>query len=162
MVELIPMTEEEFQAYYDMAVDDYAQEHVTSGNWQASEAHEKSAEEFKHYLPEGLASKNQYLFSIKDDQTGSTVGMIWFALRDQVTPPRAFIYDFRINKAFQRKGYGRQTLRALEDKARELGIDTIALHVFGHNEAAIALYQKAGYEITNLHMAKKVNGSVAA
>ena len=46
----------------------------------------------------------------------------------------------------------------LEDKVRELGLDSISLHVFGHNHAAIALYQAAGYETTDLHMVKKLGG----
>jgi len=156
MVRLIPMTEDEFQAYYTGAVEEYAEEHVKSGNWQPSEALEKSEKEYRHYLPNGVASPNQYLFSIEDTESGAKVGMIWFELREQAQHRSAFIYDFRIDEAFRRRGYGRQTLSALEEKAKELGIETIALHVFGHNQAAVALYQKSGYEITNLHMAKKL------
>ena len=37
-----------------------------------------------------------------------------------------------------------------------LGFDTIALHVSGHNQAGRALYEKMGYEITNINMAKKL------
>ncbi|HSO28244.1 MAG TPA: GNAT family N-acetyltransferase, partial [Anaerolineales bacterium] len=69
-------------------------------------------------------------------------------------PPTAFIYDFVIDEAYRRRGYGRLALLALEDKAREMGIDQIALHVFGHNHAARALYESVGYQVTNLQMAK--------
>ena len=34
------------------------------------------------------------------------------------------------------------------------GLETLALHVFGHNPGARALYEKLGYEITNINMAK--------
>jgi ribosomal protein S18 acetylase RimI-like enzyme len=84
--------------------------------------------------------KNHYLFSLEDDHAGVKVGIIWFAVRDKASHPSAFIYDFVIYEEFRRRGYGRQTLTGLEEKAKELGLDTISLHVFGHNQAAIALY----------------------
>ncbi len=156
MVRLVPMTENEFQAYRQRSVEEYAQEHVRAGDWHPSEAVQKAEGEFLHLLPDGAASKNQYLFSLEDDLAGVKVGMIWFAVRDKASRPSAFIYDFVIYEEFRRRGYGRQALTALEEKARELGLDTISLHVFGHNQAAIALYQQAGYEATSLYMAKKV------
>jgi len=45
---------------------------------------------------------------------------------------------------------------ALEGEARARGLAGIGLHVFGHNPGARALYEKLGYETTNLHMFKKV------
>ncbi len=157
MVQLFPMTDSEFQKYLRAAIEDYAQEHVRAGNWAPSEAILNSEEEFRQLLPDGVVSKDQHLFSIVDDSTGATVGMIWFAVRSRgVTDPYAFVYDFRIYEEFQRRGYGRQAFSVLEEKVKEVGLDTISLHVFGHNHAAIALYQKAGYEMTNIHMTKKL------
>jgi len=157
MVRLVPMTESEFQDYMKHAVEDYAREHVKAGNWHSSEALQKAEAEFLQLLPEGVTSKNQYLFSIKDDPTSLKVGMIWFAVNEKTPHPSAFIYDFMIDEQFRKRGYGRQTLRMLEEKVKALGIDQISLHVFGHNHVAIALYKKAGYEITGLRMAKKLN-----
>jgi len=151
------MTENEFQAYRQRAVEEYAQEHVRAGNWHPSEALQKAEKEFLQLLPDGVASKNHYLLSLEDDHSAVQVGMIWFAVRDKASHPSAFIYDFVIYKEFRRQGYGRQTLTVLEEKAKELGLDTISLHVFGHNQAAIALYQQAGYETTSLYMAKKLS-----
>jgi ribosomal protein S18 acetylase RimI-like enzyme len=65
-----------------------------------------------------------------------------------------FIYDLRIFDRFQRRGYGRAALLALELLAKELGVARLRLHVFGHNQRAIALYQQAGYTVTNLIMTK--------
>jgi len=156
MVHLVPMTEAEFQIYCARSIQEYAQEHVKAGNWHPSEALQRAEKEFRQLLPEGLATKNQYLFSIADEVTGSRVGMIWFAVDDTRPAPSAFIFDFMIHPEFRRRGYGLQALRALEEKVRALGIHKIRLHVFGHNTAARALYEKAGYEVTDLHMAKRV------
>ena len=157
MVRLVPMTESEFHVYCKHSIENYAQEHVKAGNWHPAEALQKVEKEFLQLLPDGVASKNQHFFSIERDHTGVKVGMIWFAVRDDASRPSAFIYDFRIDEEFRRSGYGRQTLMRLEEKVRELGLDTISLHVFGHNQAAIALYQMTGYEVTDLHMTKKLS-----
>jgi ribosomal protein S18 acetylase RimI-like enzyme len=48
-------------------------------------------------------------------------------------------------------------MRAAEDEARRLGVDTIRLHVFGHNTRARPLYDKLGYEPTNIMMSKTLS-----
>ena len=157
MVRLVPMTESEFKTYLQKAIEDYAQDHVKAGNWDSSDALQKSEEQFLQLLPDGVASQKQHLLSIEDDHTGVTIGMIWFAEKSQASRPAAFIYDFLIHDEYRNKSYGKQTLAALDEKAKELGIEIISLHVFGHNKVAIHLYETAGYEITDLWMAKKLS-----
>lgn len=157
MVRLVPMTASEFDIYLRDSVAGYAQEHVKAGNWDASDALQKAEKEFLQLLPDGVASKKQHLLSIFDGQTGAQVGLIWFAEQQQASRPSAFIYDFLIYEEYRKQGYGKQTLAALEEKVKELGIETISLHVFGHNEIAISLYQMAGYQVTDLMMTKRLN-----
>ncbi len=83
--------------------------------------------------------------------------MIWFAVQADRPHPVAFIYDFVIFEEYRRRGYGEQALLTIEDKVRELGFDTISLHVFGHNRAAQTLYDKVGYAVTDLWMSKKIS-----
>jgi ribosomal protein S18 acetylase RimI-like enzyme len=156
MVRLAPMTDAEFQVYLARAVDNYALEHVKAGNWQPSEAHQKSAQEFNQLLPDGVASKDQHLYSIEDVPSGLKIGILWFAVFHKGPRPAAFIYDFEIDEAYRGKGYGRQALTALDEEAATMGIETISLHVFAHNPTAIALYEKMGYAATDLHMAKRI------
>jgi len=156
MVRLVAMTELEFQTYFEYDVQRYAQEHIKAGDWHPSEALRKSREEHQRLLPHGLASKNQYLFSIEDEELGTKLGIIWFAVRDTGQHPSVFVYDLLIYEEFRRRGYGTQTLVALEEKVKSLGIDTISLHVFAHNGAARALYEKAGYKAKGLHMSKRL------
>jgi ribosomal protein S18 acetylase RimI-like enzyme len=156
MVRLIPMSETDFQVYLAYAINDYAQEHIKAGNWHPSDALQKSEKAYQQLLPQGLASKNQNLYSIQANETGAKVGILWFAVKEG-PPLSAFIYDFRVYEEYRRRGYATQSLKAIEKKVKELGIDTISLHVFGHNQAAIALYKKMGYECTNMEMAKKLD-----
>ncbi len=154
MVHLVPMNETEFQAYLEADIERYAQEHVRAGDWQPSEAVQKSRDEHQRLLPDGLATKNHFFFSIEDRELGAKVGIIWFAVYDERSP--AFIYDFLIYEEYRRQGYGTQTLAALEAKVKELNVDKIALQVFAHNHIARALYEKTGFEITGIYMTKKL------
>ena len=153
MISLRPLSKAEFETYLEGAIQDYAQEHVTAGNWQAAEALDRARQEFQQLLPDGVASQNQHLFTVLNE-AAEPVGMIWFAV--QGTPPSAFIYDFRIHDQFQRRGYGQQAMTAIEARVKELGLARIGLHVFGHNHAARALYEKMGYQVTNVLMEKKI------
>jgi RimJ/RimL family protein N-acetyltransferase len=157
MIQLLPMTQPEYEPWLEQAITDYADDKVRAGTWEAGEALERSRAEFQRLLPDGLATKDNYVYSIWSDDAplDTPVGVLWMAV-----PPwkrsLAFVYDFSIFEPYRRRGYGSQALRALEDKVRALGLDTIGLHVFGYNHGAIALYEKAGYEITDINMSKKV------
>ena len=45
---------------------------------------------------------------------------------------------------------------ALEEEVRRRGLSGIALHVFGHNDGARALYDKLGFRPTNISMFKPI------
>ena len=156
MIRLEPMSDATYQAYLAVTVREYAEDMIKAGNWQPEEALERSTQDFQKLLPDRVATKDNYLYDIIDETLGLKVGMIWLARIMQGSKPVMFIYDFVIDEAQRRKGYGEQAMLAAEVQAKALGYDTIALHVFGHNHAARALYEKLGYEITNINMAKKL------
>ena len=62
-------------------------------------------------------------------------------------------------KSDQRKGHAARALRALEGEMRALGLSGIALHVFGQNAAAHALYVQLGYLPTNINMFKAIGAA---
>ena len=156
MIRLIPMNEANYQAYRSTAIADYAQDHVDAGNWTAENALDSATQQYHELLPDGLHSKDNYLFSIGDEETQTIVGMLWFAVMEHSGHRRAFVFDVKIDEAFRRRGYGEQAFRALETKVRELGLHTISLHVFGHNLPARAMYEKLGYITTNVQMSKNI------
>jgi RimJ/RimL family protein N-acetyltransferase len=155
-VVLVPMTEDEFEAYWQWAIPDYAQDNVRNGSWSESEALQKSEEQHRELLPQGLNTPDNYFFSVRDPGLDANVGLLWFRLfRDKPGTP-AFLFQFKIEEPFRRQGYGLAALRALEDKVASMGGSAVRLHVFGHNMAARALYEKAGYETTSVLMARTV------
>lgn len=159
MVQLVPMNESEFQAYRESAIAQYVRDHVKAGEWTPGEALRLAEQEYQRLLPEGLASPNQYLFTIEDEMFGTKVGVLWFAVRDEGAGPEAFVYDVRIFEEFRRRHYGTHAFRALESYVRKLGLTTICLHVFGDNLAARTMYEKLGYVTTYALMSKTLRRS---
>ena len=156
MLKLIPMAQDIYDAYMENLLKDYSQEHVKTGNWKPEEAMERAREQVLQLLPDGPQSENQYLYSLRDDEIGENVGVLWFAVQEHGNKPEAFIYDIVIYETYRRQGYASSALDAMEAKVLELGIHKISLHVFGHNSPAISLYEKIGFSPTNILMSKEL------
>jgi len=154
MIELQAMTESDFQKYLTRAVETYAAEKVKAGNWREDEALDRSRKEFNDLLPEGIHTADHFLYNIVNEAC-EKVGFLWFALAPRRTE-WYFIYDFEIYEVFRRRGYAFQALAKLDEFARGRGIETIELHVFGHNTAARELYKKAGFIEANVMMTKEI------
>ena len=154
MIALTPMTDKDYSAYLDRAVQGYADEHVKAGNWSQDEALERSRKEFEGLLPKGVQTPSNYIFTLLNEAS-EKVGFIWYAIQPE-RPQRAFIYDFEVYETFRRRGYANQSLAAMEQDAKPRGVRQVELHVFGHNTAARALYRKAGFEETNVIMTKTI------
>lgn len=149
MVELTPMQEEDFKRFLEHEICVYAEQLVRTGNWSAQDSLERSRKEFEHYLPEGIHSKDQHLFSIVDE-SGNKIGGLWVEVKEH----KAFIFDFVIGETYRGKGFGEQALIAMDRMLRSMNVESVALHVFGDNFAAQELYKKMGFEITGIHMRK--------
>jgi GNAT superfamily N-acetyltransferase len=157
------MTEVEYHAFLMWAIPDYAEGLVQAGNVPAGEGLPAAEMQFAEFLPQGLATPDQHLFSLLDAEQGIQVGSLWVGVRREGGQPLAALYDLLILPPFRRQGYGFQALFALEEWVRARGLLAIALHVFGHNHAARALYQKAGYRVqedqgSNVTMIKWLGG----
>ena len=149
MIELEPLQQEDFERFLERGIREYAEDHVRNGNWPAEGALERSRKEFEHYLPDGIHSQDQYLYSLIDEN-GNKIGVLWVQVKDR----KAFIFDFLIDEAFRGKGYGKQALAALDEKLKSMDAEAVELHVFGDNIVAQELYKKAGFHITDMRMKK--------
>lgn len=154
MVQLVPMTKAEYRTFRDRSVREYAEEKVAAGTWKPEDAPALSEAAFRRFLPDDLDTEGAYLFSVQENDRRAPVGHLWFNVMEQEKGPVAFILDILVYDEFQGKGYGRAAMTALEEKVRELGLNTIGLHVFGHNQRAYRLYQKMGYTVTDIQMSK--------
>lgn len=154
MVRFEKMGQEDFKEYLQPAIAEYAEEKVKAGTWAESEALQKSRDSFHELLPRGVDTRNQYLFVIMDSDSGSKVGYFWFQLFERPFGREAFIYDFKIFEEFRGRGYGNQAMAAMDEMAKSMNIAKISLHVFAHNQIARKLYEKAGYQATDINMSK--------
>jgi GNAT superfamily N-acetyltransferase len=153
---LNPLSESAYRAWLTQATAEYAAEKVKAGAWLPEEALEHSRKDYERLLPAGVATPDQYLYTIHDQRSGEDVGVLWFADQRIGLQRIAFVYEVQVFEQFRRRGYARAGMLALEEKVRELGIEKMALHVFGGNEGALALYLALGYQITDYNMAKSV------
>ena len=156
MVHLIPMNRQSFEIYMENSMTSYADEKVQSGSWAPETALELSRQSRQKLLPLGQETPGHHFFSIVEEHTGQEVGCIWYGLLEEAGKTIAFVYDFLIFEEHRRKGYGLQALQAFDEEVRRSGLMRIALHVFGHNQPAQALYEKAGYTVVDLVMARSL------
>ncbi|MDE5054443.1 GNAT family N-acetyltransferase (plasmid) [Niallia taxi] len=154
MITLQPMNQEEFKQYISYAIKDYAKDKIASGNWSENEAIDLSKKAFERLLPKDEKTENNHLFSIFHNNI--LVGMIWISQKEPTNSNEGFIYDFVIFEQYQGLGYGKKAMKEVEIIAKQLGMNKMVLHVFGHNKIARGLYEKMGYEITNITMAKTI------
>jgi ribosomal protein S18 acetylase RimI-like enzyme len=150
---LIPMTQPEYEAFVERAIPEYAADNVRAGYWSDSEALEKSREGYEKLLPKGVQTENHYLYTLYD--ADEAVGMVWIRADLQSSIKSGFIFELYVNEKFRGKGYGKQAMLLIEEKARELGLKSLGLHVFAVNNVARNLYESVGYEVSSLNMTKK-------
>jgi ribosomal protein S18 acetylase RimI-like enzyme len=155
MVTLVLMTDTEYAVFVSKSIRGYANDKIASGHWSEAEALELARHSFDALLPQGLATPEHYLFTIRGDGA-HTVGGLWMALQKRAGKLIAYIYDVYISARHRRRGYGAAAFVALENKARDMGFYGIALHVFGHNSGAQAFYAKLGFMATDINMFKSL------
>ncbi|MGI0067766.1 MAG: GNAT family N-acetyltransferase [Thermoplasmata archaeon] len=156
LVRIERLRAEELGPYLDRLIPEYAEDHARDGRWTLEEANGRARSEVEGLLPQGIDTPDHYLFAIRAG--AEDVGRIWFARKHEAGgPPFAFVYDLLVYPQYRRRGYAETAMRALEPKVRDLGLERLALHVFGNNRAAIRLYERLGYATTNVLMAKTVS-----
>lgn len=151
---LEPMTEAEYEIYLTHLIPDYAKDKVEAGQWDESEALEKSKQSIDSLLPKGSMTDSHLIFTVWDGD--QPVGRTWLHTRLDAPTKAGFIFDIEIDATQRGKGYGRQTMLLLEDKARQFGIQKMELHVFAKNAVAKKLYETLGYETSSSNMVKRL------
>lgn len=152
-VVLVPMTPQEYVPYREAAIREFAKDKFRSGDWAEHEALQLSAADHDALLPLGVDTPDQHLFTVRDADSGESVAVFWLALRPLAARVEAFVYDIEVIEKYRGQGYGRATMQAGVEKARELRADSVGLHVFGHNAPAYALYKSLGFVETHINMA---------
>ncbi|WP_449603204.1 GNAT family N-acetyltransferase, partial [Paenibacillus sp. Marseille-Q9583] len=66
------------------------------------------------------------------------IGFIWYEKEDT----SGFICDFLVKQNYRNKGYGFETMKLIEQEAKDKGIRKLRLSVVNFNEPAYNLYKK--------------------
>jgi ribosomal protein S18 acetylase RimI-like enzyme len=153
-IKLTPMAPSRYEAWMQESIRAYAESNVESGRWDATDAMEKSEREHLGYFPEGLATPDHSVFELFVDS--NYLGYLWVYADVTTAVHSAYIYDIEIVAEQRGKGFGKQTMLALEVWCKERNLKRIGLNVFAFNSAAIELYRGLGYETTNFRMQKEL------
>ena len=109
---------------------------ITDGGW-------RTASEERRYLR--AIRRHPHAAVFVAEAAEGVVGRLSIA-RDQ-HPASEHVADLglMVAKGHRRLGIGRGLMEAAEAWARGVGVRKVELHVFPHNDAAIALYESLGY-----------------
>jgi RimJ/RimL family protein N-acetyltransferase len=115
------------------------------GGWLITTTDWRSAGDERRYLKALRRYPHAAVYVVEADD-GEIVGRLSIA-RDQ-HPASAHVADLGLMVAagWRRRGIGRALLVQAVEWARARAISKLELHVFPHNEAAIALYEQFGFE----------------
>jgi ribosomal protein S18 acetylase RimI-like enzyme len=152
---LRPITDAEYAIWLETVIPGYAEDKVASGQWPVESALELSRKEYAELLPKGKDTDNNYIYAVLGTG-GEVVGALWFVAKKRAGRDIAYVYDIYVAPEHRRQGHAFGAFQALESQVARLGLSGIALHVFGHNREAQALYVKLGYVATNINMFKAV------
>ena len=145
MVQLNPMTEQEYEDFMVISMKDQADGHVQDGEWSAEQAQENIEKLRSEFLPNDLDTPNHFFFTIMESASGVKVGGLWYLMMEEAGKRQFLVLDIQIYDGYRRNGYGSQAFQMMEEKGKEMGVSIISLHVFRQNYSARAMYEKLGY-----------------
>lgn len=154
------MDESEFVVWKEQVIPAYALDKVASGQWSHEASLELSRKEFEELLPKDHQTPDNHFFKIFDEQFNA-VGTLWLAVKTKFSSRIAYVFDVEVFPQHRREGHAFRAFLALEDEVQKLGLSGIALHVFGRNTNAHALYAKLGFEPTNISLFKSMGAASA-
>jgi ribosomal protein S18 acetylase RimI-like enzyme len=85
-----------------------------------------------------------WLLCMENKPVGYIVLTIGFSL--EFHGHDAFIDELYVDAAYRRRGFGRQAVAFVEQRAREMGVNAILLEVDRGNDPAVELYRRMEYE----------------
>lgn len=151
---LVPIDAQRFPSWWNRSLAEYATD-LTSAGEAPEVARRHAAETMRTAFPTGGPAADNAVFDLVHDADG-TVGYLWIGRDTSDDATAWWVWDILIEPEHRGKGYGRAAMLLAEDHARATGARTLGLSVFGHNRAARALYESAGFEITTVKMRKRL------
>lgn len=156
MITFRSMSEDEYLAYLDYFIPDYAAEIGSNYGLTQQDALARAKQEISESLPDGVNTQGQALLCLmaQSGESDKHVGYLWY--KPDTMMRTVFIYDFHIFNTCQGQGLGKEALRAFEQYVHEKGCEQIRLRVAGDNARARHLYERSGFGVTGVNMSKTI------
>jgi ribosomal protein S18 acetylase RimI-like enzyme len=136
------------QLYFDNVRSNAFHSHYTY-----EEAYEKMNDLIGH-----LADNTAIVYGAFDDK--EIVGFIWAYVHQFREENRIYVSEIRVKEEYRRHGIGKELLRLIEDKARELGLSGVYLHAEANNSEVVGFYKTVGYCEERIQMRKALSTEV--
>jgi len=161
------MHEDEFEAYKEYFIGDYAQEIMDNYGHSNLVAIKMAKEAINASFPNGISSDNSSLLSIdlienspqENELTDVNIveraqlaGYLWRIINEKDNS--CFISDFYILPSMRSKGLGKLAILELEKELKVAGLQQIKLRGAYQNVRATQLYKALGFNITGINMSK--------
>ena len=154
-MKIVPMTEAEYETWREAHREHLIEDKLRDQELSRQVAEQSTDAAFAQVLPRGIHSPDQFLFTLRDDQS-NVVGQLWFAERGVESHRTAYLYDIVIDERCRGRGYGRRAMELLEEEVARRNLHAIGLHVHAHNKVAKRLYDSQGYRETGTVMEKVI------
>ena len=148
------LTDDEFESWFPRMRDSYGTDMARDAGVEPERAAAMATAQMDALFPGRKPSPDQLVYVLETD--GERVGELWLCDREDGPQHALFVYFVGIDPEHRGKGYGKAAMELAEAEARRLGVDRVALSVFGRNEIARNLYRSLGYEENAVAMTKKL------
>jgi ribosomal protein S18 acetylase RimI-like enzyme len=128
---------------------------VAAGVTTRPEATAYAERQLTELLPDGPATPTHRIWTVHVGD-GPSVGSLWLRLPPSHERGSAYVFDVDIAPSHRGRGLGRATMLAAESAARAAGASALSLNVFGHNTAALGLYDALGYTVTRSTLSRRL------
>ena len=156
MNSLRAMSPDEFFAYRDYFIVNYADEIVANYGYTLEKSRAIAARDLAVDLPQTTDTADHSLLCIEygtsDETVPETIGYLWYKVIDD--GETVFILDFVLFEEFRGQGHGKATLKALEQRLLDSSVEQIKLRVAVDNKQALGLYERIGFSVTGYNMVK--------
>jgi ribosomal protein S18 acetylase RimI-like enzyme len=141
-----PLTEDEFAAWREHALEGYVAGMV-GGGMRAEEARDQAEQDFSQLLAGGVETPGHRILVLEDEASGERRGVLWFAEQERSGRRTVYLYDIEIDEPHRGRGLGRAAMLLFERLALEAGAEEAGLAVFGGNTTALRLYASLDYRV---------------
>lgn len=104
---------------------------------------------------EHLKDRTAISYGAFDDE--KIVGFIWSYVHQFREEKRMYVNEIRVKEAYRGRGIGKELLRLVENKAKEMGLGAVYLHAEAGNIDARKLYEACGYLEERIQMRKEIS-----